>query len=283
MAEQQETTRHRRYDQLQTIGQGTYGRVVKVRVKETQKTVAVKYCFLGENGTIPAHVVREISFLKLLQPHQNIVKLLNVFFTRNHVCIELEYIKLNLFHALHPLNLPSVNALRVRTWFRQIVDGVAWMHSRGVMHRDLKPENILIDDETDTVKLADFGISRQLDHPVNGPYTPQVATRAYRAPELFDPTQLIKKYGPAIDIWSLGCLLFEMFSGRMLFPGETDIQVYSNILAVVNSGDISACLVQKCPKLLDHKKAHDLILRLVVLDPLKRPSACALLDDPFFV
>lgn len=105
---------------------------------------------------------------------------------------------------------------------RQLFDGLAYLHSHRILHRDLKPQNILIDHEGH-IKLADFGLSRCFMIPVRA-YTHEVVTLWYRAPELLLGSKL---YGPAVDVWSLACIMSEIVSKTALFPGDSEIdQIY---------------------------------------------------------
>lgn len=87
------------------------------------------------------------------------------------------------------------------------------------MHRDLKPCNILVGEDEKTVKIADFGLARSFGLPLKS-YTHEVVTLWYRAPEVMLGTKI---YGTAIDMWSLGCILFEMATGKPLFQGKSEI------------------------------------------------------------
>lgn len=102
----------------------------------------------------------------------------------------------------------------------QIFDGLSFCHCMGVMHRDLKPQNILVS-RSGCVKLADFGLSRAFT-PVTParPLTIEVITRWYRSPDLLLGSN---KYLPAVDVWSVGCILVEMSNKRALFPGDSEI------------------------------------------------------------
>lgn len=86
-------------------------------------------------------------------------------------------------------------------------------YQRRIMHRDLKPCNILISEDGNTVKLADFGLARSFGLPLKS-YTHEVVTLWYRAPEVMLGT---KMYSPSIDMWSLGCIFYEIACGKTLF------------------------------------------------------------------
>lgn len=104
----------------------------------------------------------------------------------------------------------------IKKHFRGVCNGLYQLHSIGITHRDLKPENILLKDGV--VKICDFGSSKFLDK-VTRKNTPYVVSRYYRAPELILASTL---YDESIDIWAVGCILFEMFARTPLFPGDSE-------------------------------------------------------------
>jgi serine/threonine protein kinase len=101
----------------------------------------------------------------------------------------------------------------------QVMQGLLHCHQRRIMHRDLKPSNILIGDDENTIKIADFGLARTFGLPLKS-YTHEVVTLWYRAPEILLGS---KVYSTAVDIWSLGCIFYELSHKRPLFYGESEI------------------------------------------------------------
>ena len=110
----------------------------------------------------------------------------------------------------------------------QLACGLKYLHSAGVLHRDLKPSNVLINAQCQ-VKICDFGLSRTLESAFfNQPImTEFIATRWYRAPEVLLGS---RSYGTKSDMWSLGCLIYELYSRRTLLPGENTIDQISKIV-----------------------------------------------------
>ena len=103
---------------------------------------------------------------------------------------------------------------------QQLLSGLQHCHDREVMHRDIKASNLLIDERV-VLKIRDFGLASCVDLKAKGPLTNRVMTIWYRAPELLLGST---DYGNAIDLWSAGCLLAEMFVGRPIMPGRTELQ-----------------------------------------------------------
>lgn len=104
----------------------------------------------------------------------------------------------------------------------QIALAIYYCHSHRVLHRDLKPQNILLD-KNGRLKIADFGLARAFGLPMRN-YTHQVVTLWYRAPEILLGS---KSYGCPIDMWSIGCMFYEMVTKKPMFPGDSEIdQLY---------------------------------------------------------
>ncbi len=105
----------------------------------------------------------------------------------------------------------------------QVLKGIKYMHSGELIHRDLKPSNILLDSDC-LAKLADFGLARSVatvnQSVVEPIMTEYVATRWYRAPEILLGSS---KYTKAVDMWSVGCILGELYVGKAIFPGNSTL------------------------------------------------------------
>ncbi|CAD7941054.1 unnamed protein product [Amoebophrya sp. A25] len=215
-----------RYQIADVIGTGSYGKVFGAVDKFTGKRVAIKRSkdVFGEL-TDCKRMLREIAILNRVE-HRNVVKLHEIYllsgsasnFTEIALVLEqCQFDMKKLFKSNETLNEAHSRAL-----FYRICCGVQYLHSRGVWHRDLKPANILLNEDC-TVKICDFGLARAVATPDGNAslqlledknsknqsrdLTAHVVTRWYRAPELI---LLHDFYTEAIDVWSLGCILFEL-------------------------------------------------------------------------
>jgi serine/threonine protein kinase len=192
-------------------------------------TIAIKRIPFADStpeGGVPCSVIREISLLRELD-HPNVVRLLDVIQSQpGGLYLVFEFVQHDLksfmdqhqtsddIHQRVGLPIPMV-----RSFLRQILAGVGFCHTYRVLHRDLKPHNLLISANGQQLKLADFGLARLSGLP-NGPYTSEVVTLWYRAPELLMGGN---RYSAAVDLWSVGCIFAEMATGMPLFPGRSDI------------------------------------------------------------
>ena len=113
--------------------------------------------------------------------------------------------------------------VQVKFYMQQLLSGLQHCHERGILHRDIKGSNLLID-KNGMLKIADFGLANYYNPNKPVALTNRVVTLWYRSPELLLGTT---RYGPGIDLWSAGCLLAEMFAGRPILPGRTEVN--SNI------------------------------------------------------
>ena len=123
----------------------------------------------------------------------------------------------------------ALSETQVRNLIYQLLQGLIHLHERSIAHRDLKPENVLLD-RNYTVKICDLGLARVItDEP---PFTSYHATRWYRAPELLLQASM---YSTAVDMWALGCLMSELYTGRPLFPGTSETNQLLTICAIKGS------------------------------------------------
>lgn len=203
-----------RYLIFSPIGRGTFGIVYKAYDLLLNKDVAIKQ--IAKNSEC---VSKEVEILERMKDCRNCVRMLDVFygFTKQlNEFIVFEYLPYTLKDFIYRNSDGRKDGKfgdRVRFVFREIVSGLREMHGVGILHRDLKPENILIDDfcEPRVVKICDFGSAKWVKEDFFNPY---VVSSYYRAPELLFAA---REYCEAVDIWSLGCILAEIYLIRPLF------------------------------------------------------------------
>jgi serine/threonine protein kinase len=207
------------FDKNEHIGSGTYGVVYKGINKKSNETIAIKKIKIDlKSEGIPSTALREISILRELK-HNNIVELKDVVCSDNKLYLIFEYLEIDLRKYLE--SLPDNEFLEpdiVKSLIFQILEGVAYCHSKKIIHRDLKPQNLLLN-QVGRIKIADFGLARAFSIPIR-PYTKEVLTLWYRSPEILLGCE---EYSTPVDIWSVGCIFAELILKRPLFQGEYDL------------------------------------------------------------
>lgn len=160
-------------------------------------------------------------------------RLLDVVHCEKNLYLVFEYLNKDLkklFESLPPNQKLPKSVAKSYLW--QLLQGIAHLHAHRILHRDLKPQNLLID-EHGYIKLADFGLARNMTLPVRT-FTHEVITLWYRAPEILLGSKL---YGPAVDIWSIGCIFVELLTKRALFPGDSEIDQLFRIFRTLGTPD----------------------------------------------
>lgn len=222
----------RRYVVQEMLGQGTFGQVAKCWDAETNSYVAVKV--IKNQPAFYQQAIMEVSLLRLLNEkfdpddEHHIVRMLDFFLYQNHLCIAFEMLGNNLYELLKRNSLRGLQMKYVRTFSRQILDALIIMKDAGIIHCDLKPENILIAPTVKTavgVKVIDFG-SVCMEGKTIYSY---IQSRYYRSPEVL----LGYPYTTAIDMWSFGCIVAELYIGLPLFPGASEYDVLCRMIEII--------------------------------------------------
>ncbi|KAL8151070.1 hypothetical protein V2J09_020878 [Rumex salicifolius] len=207
------------FEKLDKIGQGTYSSVYKAQDLIHSKLVALKRVrFDNLDRESVNFMAREIIILRRLD-HPNIIKLEGVIASpaSSSLYLIFEYME----HDLTGLaSIPEIRFTepQVKCYMKQLLSGLEHCHSRGVLHRDIKGSNLLIDN-SGILKIADFGLASFYDPVKNLPMTSRVVTLWYRPPELLLGAIY---YNEAVDMWSTGCILGELYFGKPLMPGRTE-------------------------------------------------------------
>ncbi|XP_047235771.1 cyclin-dependent kinase 16 isoform X2 [Girardinichthys multiradiatus] len=202
------------YIKLDKLGEGTYATVYKGRSKLTENLVALKEIRLEHEEGAPCTAIREVSLLKDLK-HANIVTLHDIIHTQKSLTLVFEYLDKDLKQYLDDCG-NIIHVHNVKLFLFQLLRGLSYCHQRKVLHRDLKPQNLLINDRGE-LKLADFGLARAKSIPTKT-YSNEVVTLWYRPPDILLGST---DYSTHIDMWGVGCIFYEMVTGRPLFPGST--------------------------------------------------------------
>lgn len=204
-----------RYQVLDLLGKGTFGQVVKCLDLEKNEFVAIKIV-----KNLPAFHSQGLVEVKLLQTINAkydteiypMVRMLDNFIFRNHLCLIFELLNVSLYELIRQNQFRGLSVQLVSIFTKQILTAMVALHQSRIIHCDLKPENILLEDATSpNLKVIDFG-SACFDNQAVYTY---IQSRFYRSPEVI----LGLPYKLSIDVWSLGCIVFELFIGLPLFPG----------------------------------------------------------------
>jgi len=285
------------FHKLNKIEEGTYGVVYRARDKETGEIVALKKLKMDrEREGFPMTSLREIKILMTFKhPHIVDVREVVVGNNLNHIFIVMEFVDHDLKTLMEEMRSPFAIS-EIKTLMQQLLEATAYLHDNWVIHRDLKTSNLLFNNHG-MLKVADFGLAREYGSPLK-PYTHNVVTLWYRAPELLLGQ---KKYTPAIDMWSIGCIFAELISKEPLLPGRSELDQIDRIFKLLGTANDSIWpgfsqlpnakkvnfatqpynnLRHKFPHISDH--TFDLLNKLLTYDPEKRLSALEALKHPFF-
>ncbi|RHZ53188.1 hypothetical protein Glove_449g6 [Diversispora epigaea] len=222
------------YDIIDVVGEGAYGVVCSATHKPSGQKVAIKKITPFDHSMFCLRTLREIKLLRYFN-HENVIAILDIVkpesldkFTEVYLIQEL--METDMHRVIRTQDLSDDHC---QYFIYQTLRALKAMHSANVLHRDLKPSNLLLNANCD-LKVCDFGLARSAnsndEH--SGFMTEYVATRWYRAPEIM---LTFKEYTKAIDVWSVGCILAEMLSGKPLFPGRDYHHQLTLILEVLGT------------------------------------------------
>ncbi|KAL2331697.1 hypothetical protein Fmac_019278 [Flemingia macrophylla] len=218
------------FERFYKIGQGTYSTVYKARDVTHQKIVALKRVRFDKfDPESVKFMAREILVLRRLD-HPNVLKLEGLITsqTSRNLYLIFEYMEHDLTGLAYSTKFSEP---QVKCYMQQLLSGLDHCHSRGVLHRDIKGSNLLIDNNG-ILKIADFGLANFIDPHHNVPLTSRVVTLWYRPPELLLGAS---NYGVSVDLWSTGCILGELYCGRPILPGKTEVEQLHRIFKLCGS------------------------------------------------
>ena len=264
----------KKYEILSKLGSGSFGSVYLARNKYTNEKVAMKQIKKSSANLLSdGEITDEIEILKNLD-HPDIVRIIESFNTKNSYILITEYCEGGeLFDQVKN----QLSETQIAVIFKQILSGLAYLHSNNIVHRDLKLENILIHEKEKSkttgedlfnIKIIDFGTARIFDKNKN----PQsiVGSSYYIAPEV-----LRQKYNKECDLWSVGVILYMFIVGHAPFDGCDDEEITTNIQRGVYRKNDRRWIKAS-------KEVKDLIQKLLTYRPSQRLSAIQALNHPWF-
>ncbi|XP_014785742.1 uncharacterized protein LOC106880370 [Octopus bimaculoides] len=240
------------YDCLSYVGNGAYSQVCSATCEGIEGKVAIKKltrAFFAVDES--KRTYRELRLLKHMK-HKNVVDLVDVF---TPDLTKIDFTDLYFVSTYYPKDLKHVilneglDTARVRSMVYQILCGVQYIHSAGVIHRDLKPRNIGVT-ENDCIKILDFGLARSISNEMTG----YVQTRWYRAPEVILNWM---KYNQTADVWSIACIMGEMLTGKPLIAGKSFTDQILKIFNLVGSPDSNTLKKFTCSDIVECLKSFD--------------------------
>ncbi|KAH7380097.1 dual specificity protein kinase-like protein pom1 [Pyrenochaeta sp. MPI-SDFR-AT-0127] len=253
-----------RYRIIKGLGRGVFANVAQAEDvsadgnDQAHNLVAIK--MIRRNELMRKASQKEMDFLRKVneadpQDKRHIIRLLGSFDHKGHLCIVFEHMSKNLRDLLkeetngHGLALPAV-----RTYARQMFLGLQHLQNCQVVHLDLKPDNVLVSPDKKTIKLADFGTA--VDKRDQVERTEYLVSRFYRAPEII----LGMEIGYAVDMWAVGCTIYELWTGKILFTGRSNNQMVKAFMD---------CLGWPSEKLLKKGLANNVLENFEIGPPLK--------------
>jgi len=253
----------------ESIGSGSFGTVFLGLNNETGELLAVKEVSMVVEGSKGKEAVeqleREVALLSMLN-HPNIVRYVGTLREGASLFIFLEYVPGGSIASLLMRFGPLEEAV-IKIYTRQILSGLAYLHAQRTVHRDVKGANLLVE-KSGRIKLADFGMAKQMVEQVS-------FTKSFKGSAFWMAPEVIKQqgHGVAADIWSVGCTVLEMATGKPPWS-QCSTQVQA-IFKIASSQDLPAIPDTLSPD------ASEFILLCLQRDPAARPSAEDLLKHPF--
>ncbi|KAL9068646.1 MAG: hypothetical protein Q9161_006084 [Pseudevernia consocians] len=216
-----------RYHVQSNLGKGMFSGVVRATDQNTKRLVAIK--LIRNNETMKKAGLKEIEILQKLsyadpEDKKHMIRLERCFEHKNHLCMVFENLSINLREVLKKFGRDvGINLRAVRAYAQQMFLGLGLLRKCNILHADLKPDNVLVNESRNVLKICDLGSASDASE---NEITQYLVSRFYRAPEII----LGMPYDFGIDVWSIGCTLFELYTGKILFTGRSNNQMLRAIM-----------------------------------------------------
>lgn len=217
----------KRYQVQSNLGKGVFSAVVRATDNKTGNTVAIKV--IRKQESMFKAGLKEIHTLEKLgeadpEDKRHVIRLERHFMHKGHLCMVFENLSINLREVLKKFGRDvGINIKAVRAYAQQIFLGLSLMKKCDIIHADLKPDNVLVNENRSQLKIADLGSAFDVQ---DSEVTDMLVSRFYRAPEIM----LGVRGDFALDMWSIGCTLFELYTGRICFAASTNNQMLKAIM-----------------------------------------------------
>eukprot|EP00468_Gymnochlora_sp_CCMP2014_P005071 CAMPEP_0167753648 /NCGR_PEP_ID=MMETSP0110_2-20121227/7832_1 /TAXON_ID=629695 /ORGANISM="Gymnochlora sp., Strain CCMP2014" /LENGTH=686 /DNA_ID=CAMNT_0007639441 /DNA_START=110 /DNA_END=2167 /DNA_ORIENTATION=+ len=253
-----------RFRVISNQGRGVFSTVLRVQDMMFNNRERVIKIVRG-NETMYKAGQKEVEFLKLLgskdpEGKKHCVRLLSSFEHRKHLCMVFEPMSMNLRELLRKLGHVGLSLVAIQSFAKQLFMALKLCKNCQLIHGDIKPDNILVNQEMNQIKLCDFGSA---SYKKDAEITPYLCSRFYRAPEIM----LGVLYDEQSDIWSVGCVLYELYTGKILYPGKTNNDMLRYQMEL--SGNFPKRLIKK-GKFKERHFDSDQVYLQVKVDPLSK-------------
>ncbi|KAL8837594.1 MAG: hypothetical protein Q9170_002471 [Blastenia crenularia] len=216
-----------RYHVQSNLGRGMFSGVVRAADQNLGRLAAIK--IIRNNESMKKAGLKEVEILQILanadpEDKKHIIRLERTFEHKGHLCMVFENLSINLREVLKKFGRDvGINLKAVRAYAQQMFLGLSLLRKCNVLHADLKPDNVLVNESRNVLKICDLGSASDASE---NEITPYLVSRFYRAPEII----LGMPYDFGIDVWSIGCTLFELYTGKILFTGRSNNQMLRAIM-----------------------------------------------------
>lgn len=264
---------HDRYRVVANAGKGVFSTVLRIHdTHDDDQNLVVK--IIRNNETMFKLGVKELAFLDELakkdpENRRHVIRIITSFQHHNHLCLVFEAMHMNLREVLKKVGGIGLSVSAVKVYSKQLFTALRHLKKCGILHGDIKPDNILVNENNNVVKLCDFGSAGRLNH---CEITPYLVSRFYRAPEIM----LGLKYNELSDMWSFGCVLFELYTGKILFDGKENNAMLEKMMK------FKGCFPKKMLKAGEFTQKHfdsELGFKMKQIDPLTKATLTTIVKN----